>query len=222
MYKFYTVTNNIQPHCNRCPATYPEEPDRTICNTLYGKGKERYSCGGEILQDFDTDWSIELLKDYSVVTEGDLSLHDECFDIINRKLEEAKTGKSAGTGRLKVNIQIEIENYMRRKGVNILNKMNGQGGMDTKSYYKIPVGDSKISEFGYAELAPRFEEKSKWVDRKTGESSDAEGFLTFKEIKKGEAKEKAEKEKKEGFECEECGKVCKSRIGLIAHEKSHK
>jgi len=223
--EFYKVENKADPACIKCSKVYPATTDATVCTELYGKGKERMECGGEILKWTRLSWSTELLKDYSAVEKGDLSLFDDVMRPINEKLDALKIGETKDTGITKVNVASEIEQAMRSRGINILSwtreKMDREGrvetDMATESFYKIPLGISKMSEFGYMELRGRFEEMPR-VDK-----ADPEGFLVFTKLEKGkEVKRKQSKKKLDKLTCPHCGFKAKSKFGLQAHMRACK
>lgn len=225
MSEYYQVTNNVLPSCRQCNKSYPKGSNFEVCKELSGKGKERRPCGGKIYKDLYLDWSTELLKDYSVMKFKDLRLYEEIFNNIDAKLETVKTGKTKETGQTKVDIQAEIEQAMRTKGVHVLSHMVyaldkfGQTlpEMQTKSYYKVNQGIGKITEYGYEELRPRFEAIARM------KKGSIEGYMQFKKLEEGKDIETkyGKTEVVDKVTCK-CGFKAKSAFGLKAHQRACK
>ncbi len=228
--QYYQVENKIKPHCTKCPSNYPVNDPIKFCRTYYGKGKERRQCGGAIERDLNLDWSLNLLKDYSVIESDNLDLFQECQDIVNRKLDEAKTGKNLETGSRKVNVQKEIEQFMRTQGINIKNRLNSKGELVSYSMYLLKSGKSKITNFAYEELQSRFEIVPALRQDGTPSPTEIEGFMEFVpydadgvlvEPIKFDAVATKEPAKPEKLTCEACGFEAKTSLGLMAHLRKH-
>jgi len=217
-YKFYNVTNLVKPHCTRCNKNYKIGENVVICKEFFGKGTDRVQCGGPVVKDAQLDWSQNLLKDYSLLTRGDLSLWDEANASVQKKLEAAKIGQTAETGKTKVNIQKEYENYMRLLGVNIINRFDGEGNLVSMSVYVLPTGKARVSEFGYNELRDRFEQ----VTTGEGDKKVTQGYMIFEEEGVAKAEPiKVEVNNADELTCKTCGKTFKGKLGLIAHSRTH-
>jgi hypothetical protein len=217
-YKFYNVTNLVRPHCIRCNKNYKVGDTLTICNEFYGKGADRRQCNGLVLKDLHLDWSTNLVKDYSLLTRGDLSLWDEINGEVQKKLESAKIGQTAESGKVKVNVQLEYENFMRLRGVNIINKFNNMGELVSTSVYVLPAGKARVSEFGYSELRERFEQTTVGE----GDKKVTQGFMIFEEEGVDKAEPiKVEVNNADELTCKVCGKTFKGKLGLIAHSRTH-
>lgn len=219
--KYFKVVNQVKPHCTRCGKNYRVGETISICSEFYGKGADRIQCNGPVVKDSQLDWSYNLLKDYSIIKNGDLSLYDEVEKGIQKKLIEVKTGTSPDTGRMKVNVQSEIENAMRLRGINIINRFDSNGNLISKSVYILPAGESMISEYGYEELRERFEQVT--TEDQTGKKLTM-GYMLFEEMNNETDKHeetKVEVKQPDDLTCEVCGKTFKGKLGLIAHSKKH-
>jgi hypothetical protein len=218
---FYQCNNKIKPHCLKCNINYNKEDEVKLCREFYGKGKQRRQCGGEVMEDLFIDWSDNLLKDYSIITKGDTSIYDECWKMIDQKLSVVKNSTDPETSRKRVNVQKEIEQYMRKLGVNLFNYTLSDGTLVSQSRYLIKSGLNKITQFAYDDLRGRFEERE--LKDKDGKVIATEGYMTFKTMKENEElkPDKEETVKKSDLVCEVCHKECKSSFGLMAHLKSH-
>lgn len=223
--EYYRVTNKATPQCRKCGKAYESDSKTDICTELYGRGKERLPCGGQVLGATYLDWSDNLLKDYSLLEKGDLSMYEEIITPIDSKRTNLKEDKESRV--TKINIQSEIEQAMRSRGINILSwnveKMNSDGVVQshliTKSFFKLPFGVSKMSLWGHEETVGRFEARS----RQDGAS--AEGFLKYELLKEGEElkpKKASKKEPKVSKLTCKCGLKAKSAFGLQAHIRACK
>jgi len=217
--RFWKVNNEIKPHCLKCGKNYKVDSKTTVCSEMYGLGKKRRMCEGQVVSDLYLDWSINLLKDYSVLKYGNLDFFEDCWAKIEDKLRKAKTGDSLDTGMRKVNVTRELEIIMRLKAINMINLIGQHGDLISKSVYILPMGESKISNFGLDDLQ-RFEK----VKVTTGEKdSDFVGYMSFVELEDGEEVETIDNtpEKDDALTCKACGFEAKSKLGLMAHLKSH-
>jgi hypothetical protein len=221
--RFWKVDNDIKLHCLKCGKNYKKDSKVTVCSEQYGLGKKRRMCEGQVVPDLYLDWSVNLLKDYSVLRYGNLDFFEDCWSKVEDKLRRAKTGDTLESGMRKVNVTRELESIMRAKAINIINLIGQFGDLISKSVYILPMGKSKISNFGLDDLQ-RFEK----VKVTTGDKdSDYVGYMTFVEMEDGDEEEIEEEtidnkvEKDDSLTCKACGFEAKSRIGLVAHLRSH-
>jgi hypothetical protein len=219
--RYWQVENEVKPHCLRCGKNYKVDYPHDTCSEMFGVGKNRRMCEGRIVNDIYLDWSINLLKDYSIIEHGSLDFFNDCWDKIQTKIDKSKN--SLDPSEKKINVTKELEMVMRLKGINMINLIAQHGDLISKSVYILGPGKSKISNYGIEDLR-RFEK----VKEMTGEKeSSYTGYMSFTELADGEDIKKDEEpidntpEKDESLICKTCGFEAKSKIGLIAHLRSH-
>ena len=217
--RFFKVNNDIKPHCLKCGKNYKADSKVTTCSEMYGLGKKRRMCEGQVVNDLYLDWSVNLLKDYSVLQNGNLDFFEECWNKIDEKIKKVKSGENPDSFNNKINITREMEIIMRLKGINMINIVGQGGELISKSVYVLPMGISKISNYGLEDLQ-RFEK----VKVQTGDKeSDYVGYMTFTEMEDGDEIETIDNtpEIDDDLTCKTCGFKAKTKIGLITHLRSH-
>lgn len=220
---FYKVVNEVKPHCLTCGKNYRN--NATVCTETVRVGNRNQMCEGVIIKDMYLDWSINLLKDYSVSKSGNLDFFNETWEEVQKRIDGNKS-KLSDSAKKKINTSTILENIMRAKGIQIVSLTGQNGDLITKSVYILPAGTFKISNFGLEDIK-RFEK----VRVMSGDSeSDYVGYMTFTELEDGEDINSTEELPKtidnkpeivDILTCKACGFVAKSKIGLISHLNKH-